>query len=289
VIDALPMVWVNGDPQPANGPHVSARDRGLTLADGLFETMRAHRGSVFRLARHLTRLQHGLDALDIPASPELPDWVRAAVDAAGPCDLSVRVTVTRGVGPAGLAPPDDVHPTVLIVVAPLPVFSAATYERGLSARVASGRRNERSSTVGLKTLAYTDAIAGFFEARRAGADDAVFLDTEDHCSEASSSNLFLSSGGALVTPPLSCAALPGITRAAVLELAALDGVETVERAFGVDELMAADEAFLTSSLRGVAPLVRIGSQPIGAGRPGETTRRVMKAYGDLVAEECRRG
>ena len=112
------------------------------------------------------------------------------------------------------------RPTVIVAVNPLPVFPAAIYDAGLTAHVASGRRNERAMTAGLKTLAYTDAVAALLEARRAGADEALFLDTEGHCSEATSSNLFVvDRRRTLVTPPVSCGALPGITRAAVLELA----------------------------------------------------------------------
>ena len=111
--------------------------------------------------------------------------------ASGGRDASIRLTVTRGIGPAGVPPPDDPHPTVIVAVNPLPVFPAAIYDVGLTAHVASGRRNERAMTAGLKTLAYADAVAAWLEARRAGADEALFLDIEDHCSEATSSNLFV--------------------------------------------------------------------------------------------------
>ena len=141
-------------------------------------------------------------------------------------------------------------------------------------------------TAGLKTLAYTDAVAALLEARRAGADEALFLDTEAHCSEATSSNLFAWTGTTLVTPPVSCGALPGITRAAVLELASALGVPGTERVFGLDELLGAKEAFLTSSLRGLAPLVQVGAHPIGHGTPGAVTRQLADAYTALIAREC---
>lgn len=282
----LPAVWVDGQRHPGAGYHVSARDRGLTLADGVFETMRVRRGRVFRLDRHLARLEHGLAALEIPVPPALRDWIGAALSDAGQDDASLRLTVTRGIGPAGLPPPAEMQPTVLVAVNPMPVFPGATYEAGLHAHVASGRRNERAMTAGLKTIAYTDAVAALLEALRAGADEALFLDTEGHCSEATASNLFIWTGGALVTPPVSCAALPGITRAAVLELAAASGIPAAERPFGLDDLYRADEAFLASSLRGIAPLVRVDGWAIGAGTPGELTGRISKAYADLVDREC---
>ena len=284
--DTHTIVWVDGQRLPPDGPHISARDRGFTLADGVFETMKARNGKVFRLDRHLTRLDAGLRRLQIPPPPELREWVDSAIDAAHLPDASIRLTVSRGVAPGGVGVPADPAPTVVVTVAPPPAFGAAIYDAGLKAHVASGRRNEHSMTAGLKTLAYTDSVAALIEARTAGADEVLFLDTAGHCSEASASNLFAIIGGALLTPPTTCAALPGITRAAVIELATELGLSAEERPFQLDELHRADEAFLTSSLRGVAPLVQVSGRAIGSGSPAAITRRVMTAYAALVTQEC---
>ena len=283
--DTQTIVWVDGRRLPPEAPHISARDRGFTLADGVFETMTARHGRIFRLDRHLARLSGALRALAIPMPPELSDWVRAAVQAARLPDASVRLTITRGVAAGGVTPPADPSPTAVVAVAPLPAFGTV-HEIGLTAHVASGRRNEYSMTAGLKTLAYTDSVAAMLEARGAGADEALFLDTAGHCSEASASNLFAVIGGHLVTPPTSCAALPGITRAAVLELAADLRIGAAESPFGLADLMSADEAFLTSSLRAIVPLVRADGRDIGRGSPGSVTRLVMAAYAALVEQEC---
>ncbi|HEX5107638.1 MAG TPA: aminotransferase class IV [Vicinamibacterales bacterium] len=279
-------VWVNGERYAADGMHVSARDRGFTLADGLFETMRVRHGRVFRLDDHLTRLDRGLQVLQIPPVSQVRDWVLRAVASAPGIDAGLRLTVTRGVGRGGVAPTPGAPPTAVVAIGAMPAFPASLYEAGLSAHVASGRRNERSITSGLKTLAYVDAVAALLEAQRAGADEAIFLDTEAHCSEATASNLFVWTGRTLLTPPVSCGALPGITRAAVLELAAGLGLDVAERSFALDQLLAAQEVFLTSSLRGLAPLVRIGDRPIGAGTPGSVTTRIRAAYDALVEREC---
>ena len=278
-------VWVNGEPLSSDAVHVSARDRGLTLADGVFETMRVRNGRVFRLERHLTRLSEALAVLGIPAPPEIRDWVLAAVRASG-ADAGMRLTVTRGIGAGGVAPPPRPRPTVILSLSARPQFPPSTYEAGLTAHVASGRRNERAMTAGLKTLSYTDAVAGLLEAQHAGAEEALFLDTEEHCSEATASNLFVWTGRVLLTPPVSCGALPGITRATIMELARTEKMELSERAFGLDDLLSGQEAFLTSSLRGIAPLVRVNGTPIGAGRPGPLTQRVSAAYAALVEREC---
>lgn len=279
------LVWIDGEPRPDSGPHISGRDRGLTLGDGVFETMRVRGGTVFRLERHLARLTRALAALEIPTPGELREWVtRAAKRADG--ETSIRLTVTRGTGSSGVAPPVPSRPTVILSAGPMPTFPSSLYTAGLAAHVASGRRNEYAMTAGLKTLAYVDAVAGLLEARRAGAEEALFLDTQGHCSEATASNIFAWTGKELITPPLSCGVLPGITREAVLELARAEGMPVAERAFGLDELTAAAEVFLTSSLRGLAPVVRLNGQPIGRAIPGSRSQHLSTAYLALVDREC---
>jgi len=280
-----PVTFLNGVKVEGAGGAVSPRDRGLTLADGLFETMRVRRGHVFQLRQHVERIYRGLLTLRIDAPPELDRRVTEVVDAAGLDEASVRLTVTRGVGGSGLVVARDIPPTVIVTVGPMPVFPGSVYERGLSAHVPAGRRNARSSTSGVKTLSYTDAVVGLLEAQEHGADEALFLDGDDHCSEASASNLFMVTGATLVTPPISCGALPGITRATVLQLAVELGIGAVERECTLDDLLRADEAFLTSSLRGIAPLVRVNGHEIGTGMPGALTRRVSAAHGALVETE----
>jgi branched-chain amino acid aminotransferase len=172
-------------------------------------------------------------------------------------------------------------------VASLP---AAIYERGLSVRIAAGRRNEHALTAGAKTIAYADSVVALIDAQGAGADDALFLDTEGHLSEATASNLFIGRGNELITPPTSCGALAGITRRTIMEIGLASGLTVREQPIGVADLTQADEAFLTSSLRGVAPVVRLHDVcDIGSGRPGALTARLRAAYTALVARECGAG
>jgi branched-chain amino acid aminotransferase len=282
---SLPLVTVNGEAVGGDAT-ISVRDRGFTLADGVFETMRVQNGVVFQLERHLRRLRGALDVLGIPARPDVRQWVRDAVAQAGGGTASVRLTVTRGPGPGGLAPPRQVTPTVVVAVNPMPAFASATYERGLTARFAAGRRNEHSPTAGLKTIAFTDSVFEYLEAQRAGVDEAVFLDTAGHCSEATASNLFIWTGAELLTPPVSCAALPGITRRLVQEMASALGIASAERPFEPQALLTAPEAFLTSSLRGLAPLVSVQDDQLGSGTPGPITRRLRDEYAARITQEC---
>jgi branched-chain amino acid aminotransferase len=283
---SLPVVFVNGELMPGGASAISPRDRGFTLADGLFETMRVRGGVVFRLDHHLARLSDGLRRMAIAEPSNLRSWIAEAIAHAEMAQASVRLTVTRGPGPGGLAPPAEARPTTVITIAPMPSVHMDTYRKGLRAVISSGRRNPRAMSAGLKTLSYTDAVLAWIEAQRAGADEALLLDTDGHCSEATASNLFVLHNGVLRTPPTTCAALPGITRATILEIAASLNIPAREDVIDADELQRADEVFLTSSLRGVAPLQAIDGRPIGTGTPGAVTMQIAGAYDALVNQEC---
>jgi branched-chain amino acid aminotransferase len=288
--DWQPLCWVNGHRVDPSAPALSVSDRGFTLADGCFETMRAYAGVIFRLDPHLARLAATAERLGIPVPPHLDETIAQAVRAlqADGTDASVRLTLTRGIG-SGVAPRAAGPPTTVLFVNHLPLFPADVYARGLSARIAEGRRNEFSPTAGLKTLAYTDAVVALSAARATGADEALLLDTERHLSEGSASNIFLVIRGVVHTPPKSCGALPGITRAAVLEILAQLDIPVEESPIPASAIAAADEIFLTSSLREIAPVTAVDGRPVGTGAVGPLTVRATESYRQLVVEEVADG
>lgn len=281
------VAWLNGRPIDRHAPALSVLDRGFTLADGVFETMRVARGVIIQLDAHLARLTSALARLRIPFPPHMEQTVADAtrVLAERGDDAAVRLTVSRGIG-AGVAPVPNVEPTCVLTISPFPSNQAATYERGLVTVVASGRRNEFAATSGLKTLSYTDAVLTLADARAAGADDAIMLDTSGHVAEGVSSNLFIVSHGDVRTPPPTCGILPGITRATVMSLIAVQEAIIVP-----SDLAAADELFLTSSLRGIAPVRSVDGSAVGGSVPGPITQQLMAAYGrwidDAVADYVR--
>lgn len=279
------LAWVDGEAVDPAAPHVSLLDRGFTLADGVFETLRLYGGIPFRADRHLARLRRGARVLRLPLPPSLDAMLHDAVAgarAAGLRDASLRLTVTRGVGAPGLAPPPDAAPTTAIVVQRVHAAPPPT----LAVVIARARRNERSPLSEIKALAYTESVVALLEARAADADDAIFLDTEGHAAEATASNVFVVRSGTLITPPPSCGVLAGITREAVLDIARTTAVPTEERPLGADELRAADELFLTSSIREIAPVLRVEGVEVGAGRVGPLTSRLQAEFGALVRREC---
>ncbi len=288
--DAGPrFVWVDGELRPAGEPHLSAFDRGFQLGDGLFETLRARGGRTTELAEHCVRLRRSAEGLGIELPPDvdrrLAAGIAALLDAEGldgpEGDASVRITVSRGAWSSrGLLPPAGIHlvPTIVIQAWPVMPPPPDHLERGLSLVASAVRRDPANPVVSLKTISRADYVYARIEARRAGAEDAVFLTQSGHLSEATTANIFLvrmapDGGVELATPALECAILPGTTRSWLLGWAAAAGLRTVEGWLTPDELAAASEAFMCSSVAGVLPVTRFNGHPIGAGRPGPWTLR----------------
>lgn len=293
-------VWVDGSLRPASAPHVSVFDRAFQLGDGIFETLRARGGRAAELPEHLARLERSADGLGIELPEDLPERVAAGIGALlsaegldGPgADASIRITVSRGAWASrGLLPPpgEALEPTLAIQAWPVVPPPAGHLEDGLSVVASAVRRDPQNPLVTLKTTSRADYVHARLEARRAGADDAVFLTVSGHLSEGTSANLFLvrpATGGGteLATPGLECAILPGTTRSWLLRWAAGAGLLPVEGWLTPDELATASEAFMCSSVAGVLPVTRFNGHPVGDGRPGPWTRRAREDRERFMAE-----
>jgi branched-chain amino acid aminotransferase group I len=283
----MEWVFLNGRFVERREAAVPALDRGLLYGYGLFETMRSYGGRVFRLEGHYRRLSEGAAVLDLPPALTL-DELRATVDALlesnGLADAYLRLTISAG--PA----PDDggASPSVLLVARPLSGYPPDLYQRGMAAVTSATRRNEASPLSRVKSLNYLDNLLAREEARRKGADEAILLNTRGFAAEGSASNVFLVSDGRLLTPGLDSGVLPGITRAAVLELAQEAGIACAEGEVEATTLAGAAEAFLTNSIMGVMPLTRLDGRAVGGGGPGPTTRAIRHLYDQAVARETAR-
>jgi branched-chain amino acid aminotransferase len=281
-------VWIDGRLLPADGVHLSAFDRGFQLGDGIFETLRVRASHPTELAEHVARLRRSANGLDIalPADLEarLANGIADLLSANGldghDGDASVRITISRGpYHERGLLPAGEVVPATMAIQAwPVVPASPAHLERGVHVVASAVRRDPANPLVSLKTTSRADYVYARLEARRAGADDAVFLTTDGHLSEGTTANIFLVRAAAdgtreLATPSLDCAILPGTTRSWLLAWAARVGLRPVEARLTRDELASADEAFLSSSVAGILPVTQFDGKPIGSGHPGPWTRR----------------
>jgi len=276
-------VWVNGRVLPSDEPQLSVFDRGFQLGDGVFETLRVRGAHPTELALHVGRLHRSAAGLDIALPDDIDERLAAGIAALlaadgldGPTgDASVRITVSRGAfrGRGLLPPMEVVAPTIAIQAWPVVPAPVDHLERGLHLIASAVRRDPSNPLVTLKTTSRADYVYARLEARRAGADDALFLTIDDHLSEGTTANIFLVRAAVLSTPSLDCAILPGTTRSWLLAWGERVGLRPIEGRLTQADLAAADEAFLSSSVAGILPVTRFEGTPIGDGYPGPWTRR----------------
>ncbi|MDA0988090.1 MAG: aminotransferase class IV [Chloroflexi bacterium] len=282
-----PIVYLNGSFVPEADAHLSLRDRGFTLADGLFETMVASGDRIFRLDDHLTRLQRGAGVLYIQLPPveELVDAIHEALLRNGLPHSVVRLTVTRGIDPGrGLDVTPGITPSVVVRVTPWhgPLDSLPQGRRLILSNI---RRNDLSPLAGIKSLSYAEGVVARLRAQRCGADDALMCNTRGFLTGATSSNIFAVIRGELVTPPEGDGALPGIARRTVLEEAGRLGILVSELSLMPEGVAGADEVFLTNVVTGVVPAVSVFGAAVGPGLSGPVTERLANAYWDRVGVE----
>lgn len=251
-----PPVWVDGELVAAADAVVPALDHGVTVGDGVFETMRVYDGVAFAVRRHLDRLERSAAGLGLglPDRALLGRAVREVVEASGLPDGRVRLTVTAGPGPLGSSRTGGAT-TVIAAVAPLEPASPTT-----AVVTVPWVRNERSPLAGLKTTSYAENVVALARAREAGASEALFANTVGELCEGTGTNVFLVLGGRLVTPPLSSGCLAGVTRELVLEV-----VEADERSVPLAALADAEEVFLTSSTREVQAVTKVDDRSLSTG------------------------
>ncbi len=279
------FVFLNGRYVPAARAVVSVYDRGLLYGDGLFETMRAYRGHVFALQQHLRRLHRSADVLGIPL-PER-DWAEVIEELLRRnrlthCDAWVRLTVTRGSQAPKVLPAETLKPTHFVLVRAVDPELALKQRRGVSVKLLPYSRY--GFVPELKSLNYLPAVMGKALAAQHGAEEGVFVRNGRYVTEGTTSSLFIVRDGALWTTPVR-GILPGITRGIVLELARKANLRVVERQIQRPEVLRSQEAFLTSSLVEILPVVKIEDSQIGTGRPGAVTRRLQKMYREAVKRE----
>jgi branched-chain amino acid aminotransferase len=279
-------VYLNGAFVPENAAVVSVYDHGLLYGDGVFEGIRAYDGRVFKLHEHVARLYQSAKAiaLEIPLAREA--FAEVILEACRVNDLRdayLRPVVTRGPGDLGIDPRRCKAPTVIVIARPvLRLYGADGYAGGLRVVSLSTRRNPPDAlNPNIKSLNYLNNILGRLEANRQGADEGLFLDLRGFVSEATADNVFIVSEGCVLTPPVYNS-LRGLTRAAVLEIAAELRVPIREAPLTLFDVYNADEVFITGTAAEIAPVIDVDGRTIGDGRPGAVTQRLWEAFPAFV-------
>ncbi|AUX39074.1 branched-chain amino acid aminotransferase [Sorangium cellulosum] len=281
--------WIDGRIVDTAAATVNVTDHGLLYGDGIFEGIRVVAGRVFRIDRHLARLQVGAKAigLELPRSPDaLREIVEQTARAHGQREAYVRLVITRGVGPLGVDPTTCERPGLFCIVGPIRLFSDEQRKRGLDLITSSHRRpNADALDMRVKSLNYLGSALAKLEARQRGADDALLLNARGHVAEASVANVFTLHGDVLSTPPATDGCLEGINRAAVMQIARSIGLDVRERSLGRLDFFGADEVFLTGSGAGVIAMRSLDGRTIGAGEQGPVTARLTSLHRRLAETE----
>ena len=283
------LVWIDGAPVDAADARVPVFDRGFLYGDSVYEVTRAFGGVAFALDEHLDRLERSAAGL-LMRTPPRAAINKAVVDTLAASKLDdayVRIVVTRGAGEIALDPAAADEPRLIVIVRPPKPPAPEAYRDGVEVAIVGRTRyapGVPTSTVDpqVKSGNYLGSVMAVAEARKRGAYEAILCDNVGRITEGSSSNFFIVRGGWVSTPPLSVGLLEGITRRKVMELLDAEKVRWSEQALWPIDLHRAEEAFLTSSVRGVVPISRVDGEPVGDGKPGPITRRVMQAYDALV-------
>ena len=277
------VVHVNGKILTEEHATVSVFDHGFLFGEGIYETLRTYQRRPFLLDRHLARLRHSasLMALDVPFSDEdLGRRVNETMAAHPALDEAyIRILLTRGVGDLSYSLSATPTPSLVIIVKPFVPHPERAFTHGIPVVVVGVRRNHPDAlNPMIKSNNLLNNALAMQEALRRGGQEALMLNQAGQIAECSQSNVFLVRRGEVVTPPLSAGLLPGITREYVLELAADLKIPARETQIGLDDLEAADEAFLTGTTREVTPVVTVDGRAVGDGRPGAITRRLLDAF-----------
>jgi len=261
---------------------VSVYDRGFLYGDAVFEVLRTYGGAPFALEAHVGRLGVSAAAVGIVLPVEqrrLQREIEQALGAAGNEESYVRVMVTRGEGPLSLDPDTAQRPLRVLLVEPLRPPPRDDYANGIAAITLRARRAvDDTSAAGAKVTNYLANLLAVREAKARGAREALIVDGRGHVVEGASSNVFVVRSGRVATPPEQEGILAGITRAGVLAAAAKLGMEVDQRALEPEDLYAADEVFVTSSIRELLSVVRVDGRPVGDGAPGPVARALHRRF-----------
>jgi branched-subunit amino acid aminotransferase/4-amino-4-deoxychorismate lyase len=300
----MSIAWLNGNFVDEDSPNISLRDTGLLHAAGVFTTMRASSGRVFRLPQHLQRLRASCEALFVPlqfSDADLAGAVDEVLSRNNLADARLRLTITRGQSLQDPLHGTHLTPNCFLTATPLQPYPAHFYAQGLTVMLNDEQKlNPYDHQAGHKTLDYFSRLAALREAVRRGAGEALWFNVHNYLQSASIANVFLVKDKALLTPPtneelrdpaLAAACpypksnvLPGVTRGAILDFARGNNLPTRLQALNVSNVLEADEVFLTNSIMQIMPVGRVEKHTVGQSTPGDITQMLISLLQDELAK-----
>ena len=279
---ATPTVFLNGLFMPLSSARISILDRGFNYGDGLFETMRAYNGKVFRLDAHLQRLYQSLDAiyLNVPMTVgEMNSVVRETLIRNEYSDCMIRLTISRGEQNMGFHLDPEAAPTLVIIVRPLENLPLEWYEKGIKISLfPSTEQKVGGLKRKIKSCNFLANIIIRERAHRKKSQEGIMIDEQGLVTEGTTSNVFIVKNATLITPEINESILPGITRQTVLEIAARKGISVALQALTAEDIYHADEVFITNSRIEILPVRKVDDRIVGQGNPGELTQFLHKEF-----------
>lgn len=274
-------IFLNDELVDAQKAMVSTGDSGLLYGAGLFETMRSYGRKVFALDEHIARIAESGKKLgiQIPNSEFLADAVYETLNANNIDDAKIRLTITNG---SLSHSQEKLEPTVIITTSAIQEYPSEYYKKGVLVALSPYRQNPTDPTAGHKTTSYFPRMMGLQYAHERGAAEALWFTVENYLAEGCISNVFLVKDGKLLTPQLDTPILPGIIRAKVIELAKDNDIELKEQQLTINNLLEADEVFITNSIMEIMPITGVEKHTISDGKVGVTTKLLSEKLKELI-------
>ncbi len=278
----MSIAYLNGSYLPIEEAKISPLDRGFLFSDGIYEVIPSYSGKMVGFGPHIDRMIEGLGALGIQLNWDHAQWqevCQTLADKNGGGNLGLYLHVSRGADTKRFhAFPDDVEPTVFCMAFEIPLPQAANREtaNGYTVSTAEDLRWRRCN---IKSTALLGNVLHFQEGHAAGNNEILLFNSDGNLTEAGACNVFIVKDGVVATPPLDNQILPGITRLLILSILAKEGsIKVEERTISKQQVLDADEVWITSSSKEMAPVIAIDGQPVGDGKVGPVWEAASKLY-----------
>jgi branched-chain amino acid aminotransferase len=279
-------VYLNDGLVPEDEAKISVFDHGFLYGAGVFETMRSYNQEIFLIKEHLIRLRKSAEifAINIPwQDDELKRALNETIRVNNLKNAYIRLSISRGEGPIGLDPNLCPNPTLVIMAKELPDYNQEIYGKGIKAIICETKRNSLESTnPQAKSFNFLNNIAAKIEVNAAGAAEGLMLNHRGELTEGTVSNLFLVKNNIILTPRIEVGILEGITRNFVIALAKENQLNVQEDILFSNDLLDADEVFITNSTQEIVPIMEVNNQKISTGIPGEITLKILELYRNKV-------
>jgi branched-chain amino acid aminotransferase len=282
----MEKVFLNDKLVNINKASISVTDSGFLYGAGLFETMRSHNGVVFALKDHLDRLFASADVLSINNPYEREDITEAIAEllrANKLTDARLRLTLTNG---PMTESEEQRKSTLLITAAKFRSYPPEYYKKGVMVVLCPFKQNPIDPASGRKTTSYFSRMIALNLAHQKRAAEAIWFTVDNRLAEGCISNVFLVKDSELYTPPITTPVLPGIARKIVCRLAQQNSIKLTEKDLSIDDLLGADEIFLTNVIMQVMPITKVEKHTVGDGQVGPIAKKLHKSFEELVKKEC---